>query len=631
MDKREVGLLWRKVLILAESILITMALFADLSATGVREILGMDGVQGLFAAVGIFLILMMLPKAMPKGGRATWASVVPAALFSLMMLIGKSFYVAKSFAPISSSLMRIGCAVVIFVGCFLLFERMMALLIERVSAAPGHETQLFRRIFPDDAGALRTAAILLVFWLPYLVFMFPGGHSGDMHDQIAQFLGYDCRTARISAVIDPNVYINSMHPVAHTVLMGFFIKLFMRGGDITTGFFLFNLTQVLVTSLILGRTVSVMRKFGLSRTFRMGAIAFYGLNPMIPLYAYSTAKDTVFSILLVVVVTLLAEAFLAPDQKLKSPRWIASYIGAALAFLLFRNSAIFIAMVLVPTGYFAIAGIRRVRGVGWKAALAGALIAPILLGSLVTNVVYPAFAIRKGTERETMSLLFQQTAYYAITHADEVTEKEADVIRKVLAYDEFAERYVPWRADAIKMTFNDQATPAEVKAYYGVWFAQFLKHPITYLEAGINMCFAYYYPAFDPTQYKPFYYRPRSATFVFDGDTYRIVQGRFFNLTTKLGKAFVVATCEAPLTGIIYQLGAYAWLLIAMAFLCLKSRARVGLLLIPFLALLLGLGFTAVNGSMRYMLGIIYAVPLIVAIGVAGARGVKYADVAIKD
>ena len=52
----------------------------------------------------------------------------------------------------------------------------------------------------------------------------------------------------------------------------------------------------------------------------------------------------------------------------------------------------------------------------------------------------------------------------------------------------------------------------------------------------------------------------------------------------------------------------------------MTPRARIGLLLVPFLTLLLGVGFSPVNGSMRYVLGIIYGAPLIIALGVAGVQ-----------
>ena len=616
----------------AMSMLVGTAIFSDLREKQDWLILGARGLDGAIAGMGIYLILTMIRKHMPGSGRPSRSSVILAALFSVILLVGKSFHAANSFSPILSSPLRWCSAAVILAGSFLFFERLLTFLFERIERAPaGRDLGLFQRVFPDDANTLRIAVILLLLWLPYIIFMFPGGRSGDMTDQLRQYMGYDCRTARLSQVVDEDVYLNTMNPVAHTALMGFVMTLFMRGGDFTLGFFVFTFLQTVLVALTFARTIRIMRRIGLSRGFRLGALAFYGLNPIIPLYAYATAKDTIFSILLLLIATLLLDAFLEPERRLASPGWIAATAGSTFLFILFRNSAIFIAAVTAPAAYAAIAGIRRVRGIGRKAVLAGALVVPILLSLVVTNVVYPALSIRKGTVRENRSLLFQQTARYALTYPDEVTQEEADAIRRVLAYDDFSANYKPWNANPIKNTYNEATTEAEYAAYKRVWAEQFKKHPESYMMTMINMCYAYYYPGMNLTDYWPSFYQSHNMKIQADeAHLYTTWRPRIFSILSSLVLAGVAVLARVPGIGVLFQLGAYAWILIVMAALCLRARARVGLILIPFFALLFGVGFTAVNGSVRYMLGIIYAAPLIVALGVAGARGVRRADVVAK-
>jgi hypothetical protein len=139
------------------------------------------------------------------------------------------------------------------------------------------------------------------------------------------------------------------------------------------------------------------------------------------------------------------------------------------------------------------------------------------------------------------------------------------------------------------------------------------------------MCYAYYYPAMNVDNYRPFYYHTKNAAFVFEGDSYEIAQPRISTITTALVNKVILVLSRAPGISILFQLGTYAWILIAMAFVCLRARARVGLLLIPFFALLSGVGFTAVNGAVRYALGLIYASPFIVALCVAGVRSKSHA------
>ena len=77
-----------------------------------------------------------------------------------------------------------------------------------------------------------------------------------------------------------------------------------------------------------------------------------------------------------------------------------------------------------------------------------------------------------------------------------MTTKETDAIKDVLDYEHLAELYNPELSDDVKWTYNNEADKNAKKSYIETWFDQFLKHPLTYIEATLNNTYRY----LDPTQ-----------------------------------------------------------------------------------------------------------------------------------
>ncbi|MGI6238583.1 MAG: DUF6020 family protein [Christensenellales bacterium] len=618
----------------ARAVLAAMALTADLGEKGIREILGMDGLTGLLVAAGLYAIIRYAEGE--RRGRAHGAGVLTAALFAGMVLIGKSFSVdnfytgelgaqlrqviygyltdiqpfsgASSFAPMLGSPSRILSALVIFAGCFFLFLPLIELAYARLAArAPAPATR--------GRGMAKTMGILILLWLPYMIANYPGALTGDLPDQIGQFFGHETYTSNLTAPIRADVTLNQMNPVLHTALVGGLIALFRTGENISGGIFAHCLIQTLAVSYVLARSLRAMERMGLPRGFLRFALAFYALNPLIPLYAFSTGKDVPFAMLLVFITTLLMEGYLAPEEKLSSPAYHAQLAVATVLLILFRSNAAYLAMVGVPAAYFAVGKGQRAR---LRAGLVVSLGLPILLCYVITGAIYPALGIRANIPRENRSLMYQQTARYALTYPDEVTDAERDAIAAVLPFDEFSYRYFPGQADPVKLLYNMQATRAQDDAYARVWRAQLIKHPVSYLEAAINMGYAYYYPEMQLSDYWMRIFTGASERYEYGGEVFEVVQPRLAAQLTALVRKAVLSIAVVPGIGAIFTIAMYTWALIAAGMLCVRARARAGLLLLPYAALMLGLGLTAINGSVRYALGLIFALPLILAICVFG-------------
>ena len=163
------------------------------------------------------------------------------------------------------------------------------------------------------------------------------------------------------------------------------------------------------------------------------------------------------------------------------------YIAVMILLCIFRNNGIYVVLLTIPCLLIA-TGKKQ-----WKKVLI-LLVCMVLYNSFYNQIFLPMVNIQSGSEREIFSVPFQQTARYVKEHPEEVTTEEADAIRGVLDYDHLAELYNPELSDNVKWTYKDEASKNEKKLYIKTWFNQFLKHPLTYLEATLNNTYRYFDP-----------------------------------------------------------------------------------------------------------------------------------------
>ena len=118
----------------------------------------------------------------------------------------------------------------------------------------------------------------------------------------------------------------------------------------------------------------------------------------------------------------------------------------------------------------------------------------IFWGQIVTDVVLPEYlGVVKGSEREMLSIPFQQTARYLLYFSEDVTEEERAAIEAILPFDELAELYRPERSDNVKSRYRSTAGEG-LQEYFKAWFSMLKKHPEIYIEATLHGSYGYYYP-----------------------------------------------------------------------------------------------------------------------------------------
>lgn len=579
-------------------------------------------------------------------GASTW--VVPA-LFALAMVFGRSFDVAGSAELVCGGISEGIKAALSFIGWLLLARigivYLFRLLDRARTTADAEPTGRGTRPSPASRAGRAAAfvfdrhpfalpaALLALAWLPCLIGYAPGLFMWDTGTQILQWFGHPNNASSYLNLIDPGTTILTQHhPPLTTALIGSCVQLGMAlWGSENAGAFLFTCLQFTAVICSYAHAHAALARIGCPRAARMAAFAFVLVVPVFSNYAVLITKDVLFAAALLLFVTQLV--LLVRAQRTEGAafggRDIALLAASALGITLTRNGALAIAAAgIVPAALVCLRGSRRSEARtggrrGLRIAL-GTLGAAVAVNVALTGIVYPALGITPGSRREVLSIPFQQTARYVQEHEGELSQEERDAIGAVLDIDAIGEAYNPNKSDAVKNTFNEDATAEDLAAYFRVWASEFARDPVCYLEATAANYYAYFYAGHASSwSYTSDFSREvmdwemLTPYFSFSAPDHPVVRA-LDGLCTLWRTAFQ----KLPLTTLTMQAALYCWGLIALtAYAAHTRQGRMGVVLAPMWAVLLITLIGPCNAAtyFRYAYPLAVLAPFAFAYAVSGA------------
>lgn len=478
------------------SLVCTYAIIADLSAFQ-SDVIGFDYYVGnlfltryepvvpMLIAVPMYLFVHHVKTTcFPMGPRNVPVTVL-AWLFALFTVVGTSYHIAGNgslmYGVANGQMLK---ALFWFLSLVVLYYYLLALLFLHLDLLQ------FRSHSSNPRLVFSLTFLILVFsYIPYAVASYPAIFLADEVNQILSAypeLGFIRPGYLEGHLIDEHVFLNEHHPIAHTLLIKAFLDMgvhFFHSANV--GIFLLVLLQMLLVFSAVSYFARTLSKYNLlSKPLHIAILGYFILTPRINNYMMITAKDIIYVACLVFFLSIL---FQMVQESGGSPALLFGLLLSSLGLFFFRNEGryllvfTFLLMFILEKGFFR------------KIAVSGILFT-ITLALVLSTVVYPAFAINKGSRREMLSVPFQQTARYVSEHGEEVTPHEREVIDAVLGYANLAERYQPDRSDNVKNGFHEDTTSEQLNEYFHVWAKMLLKHPGCYLSSFIHNYYQYYWP-----------------------------------------------------------------------------------------------------------------------------------------
>ena len=510
------------------------------------------------------------------------------------------------------------------------FKRLILILVCFVGAIPLFYAvalwvyELLSRI-SQGAGAFdwrKTALLIFLCAVPYLLIAFPGTVNADAWDELNQFMGtlYPgkvlSRTATYSVFSGSGTLINNTQPVLHTLLLGGFYALGRALGSANAGVFAFVLLQTALFALAAGNSLRVLSRLGLGKKALWALCAFYALFPLFPLYCAATLKETAFAIWLLFALSFLCELLFCPEEALSGLKRTVFGALSVLLCCLFRS---FGALILLPLIAAALIALRK-NGALLRRALASAGGA-LALFLAIQFALMPLCGVGRGPKVESRSLMVQQTALFVKECPEDVTDEQWRVIEQVFGTRDLQNSYRPDCADDVK--YLALSYEGSWRDYDRVWLQMGLKKPGLYLRAALGMAAWYWDTRLGASDSGLVLYLGDYGVYDngFAGDNPRSTPGYVeidvSNTNLKLESALksaLLILCRIPPLGLLFKSAPYLMALVLALSFALAHKRKAALL--PLVLLLYGLALTfgAQSGFSRYAFPIMLCAPFAVSL-----------------
>lgn len=430
-------------------------------------------------------------------------------------------------------------------------------------------------------------AIIFASYIPLFLANWPGNFVFDARYQLKDVILYTHSTH---------------HPLLHTLLMGWAYNLGVKMGSASAGFQLYTLIQMLVLSASFAYCLLYLYKKKVYRGIRIGALLWFALFPMNPLFAISATKDVLCAAFFLFSVVFYVRLFY--DRE--SFKWY-SYVGLVTSNVLLsllRNNALYAVILFVVISLFFNKGVKEKLKVIF-------LIVVIYVLSNLSNeaLIRSVDATEPDTYRETLSVPLQCLARVAAYRGDELSEEYYNEICQYIR-DIDIPSYNPYLSDPIKNTANETLLKTNTLNFVKLWFKVGLQFPDEYFESFVTNTLGYWFPL-------------NQGTYVtMDVRLYHTLIGVGEELEKKelfpiIGKIYNPLFYEdnysfVPVLGYLFRTTLYVWFYVFGFFKLLYSRDKKGLLLttLPIVYCLTCLAGPAV--AIRYLYSIIVCVPIFI-------------------
>lgn len=381
---------------------------------------------------------------------------------------------------------------------WILIEFIYWLLDETSNKAVNQDLSDIRhRIYSIKHPLLTSSLIMAICMLPYVLAFFPGSLSWDATRSLNQFFTDDSLENH-HPVLFSAVY-SAVYYFGRSIgnMLAFGEQSVISPDNIAV--FMLVMIQLIATAFAFGGIVSSLIKLKAPFPFVIISLVFLSFWPIWGSFVQVVMKDSLYTAILTGFIVAIARLLLPElrDNRSIQPWMWASAVALGILGCLFRNNGVFIVM---PTLIGASLLIKGWRVFGSVVIVAAAYI-------LTTSFIYPFLGVDMSTtQKEALSIPFQQTARYVSEYADEVTEEEKSAIDAVLPYELLSDLYIPDLSDPVKDAYKlnnseiegsksyAESHPDALKEYLKVWLSMGLKHPDCYLEATVANTYAYFYP-----------------------------------------------------------------------------------------------------------------------------------------
>lgn len=423
-----------------------------------------NSIFAVFLFLALFWLMDKVLKADFHGKNTGWFwPGLMGTLFSVCMTFGAQLDQNES-VPFGNGSMWISI-LILAVIVTMVIRYFWELMADRKQKRNPETRKMHLRSF------LLTAGIIFICYLPVFLAVYPGFFVYDAQDELLQ-------------VVTRNF--STHHPLIHVLLLGGVIQfVYKLTGSYNLGIACYTILQMILLSGIFAWCVEKLKVRGMGKTGRILLTLYFGLCPVLVMFSLCSAKDGLFTGMLLVMVILLQGLLRDPDEFFKRKGTVFLFAASSLLMMLLRHNGFYAFLVFVPVvTIYLRKDLKRVL------PYFCGIVAMYLLASAGLTALFHA----DDTEnQEMLTVPIMQMARVYADEKDRLPAEEKEVLYSYLP-QEALERYTPKVSDGVKINFNNEAFAADKASFFKLWAGLGIRHPFTYLNAWFMTSYGFWYP-----------------------------------------------------------------------------------------------------------------------------------------
>ena len=463
--------------------IVASALLAFASAWAFPWMLSMSGdrleytnsIVSVFLFLALFCFVNRIFKAGFEGKRSRWGfPLLFGTAFSVCMVFGAQLDLAESI-PFKQGRMWVSIlvlAILFTLLCRYFWDRLLewkhAVEKRRLQRAQEQEEAVKTK---NCSSFWITAGVILLLYLPVFLAVYPGFFVYDAQDEYLQ-------------VVTRNF--STHHPLMHVLFLGGIIQaVYKLTGSYNLGIACYTLIQMTVMAGIFAWFIEKMKTRGMAKWCRILFTLYFGLCPVLVMFSLCSAKDGLFTGMLLIMVVLLQELCADPEAFFRKKRSVLLFAASSLGMMLLRHNGFYAFLV------FALIMIFYIKG--WRSKVL-VCFAAIIAAYLVINAGLAALLSADDSEnQEMLTVPISQMARVYTDEKETLPLEEKEILYRYLPEEALA-RYTPKVSDGVKISFNNEAFAADASGFFRLWAKWGAEHPFTYLNAWFMTSYGFWYP-----------------------------------------------------------------------------------------------------------------------------------------
>lgn len=536
----------------------------------------------------LFIVIFIFINKMHKYKKNT---VLLSLVLTFFLLLGKY----KIYLDDSSGLMLAIKLIITPIGTYILFQHLFGYVFDILD-----NKKKIKNITPISYKLSFIIAFLVICfsWLAVLIIKYPGIIYPDTLNQIIQSFG--------------DRPLNNMNPLFHTLLIKTFYDISLSfTNNINVATFIVSLVQLVFCTCIYAYVCKYIYKRTNNIYFYIATLLFYGYISYNVFYNISISKDAMYTVFTALFICMIDNLCNKPSNKN-----IILFVITGILYSLLRNngfySLIVVAFVIIVLCFKY--NFKRLTIV---------ILATLILTSVIRGPIYSAIIVSSNKQYvennpniKSPSFVgsflfvvpFQQIAN-VVVHDRELNEKEEWLIEEYIPFERIKEVYNPILIDPLYSEIEKYCKPTRLNIpkieYFKLWVELFLKYPLDYLEAYVNMNKYYFYPNkyIENMYYTSIYPNEYGIKYVDNNET----------LVNKIETSYSNQK-KIPLVSSLFSPGTVVFILLIGLYYCLLKKNKTTFvsmfhLLVNFLILM---AFVPLNDEFRYIYPVVACLPLII-------------------